>query len=306
MITGREKIGTSNCNYHGSVDETQVQFDASGRMEPRDGVHPNGVIHEKTTRLVEFNDVAGMEAALAAGDVAAVLLEPIMTNIGMVPPQPGYHAAVRELTRKYDVPLILDETHSISTGPGGYCGEYGLQPDFFVLGKAIAGGVPVAVWGTTQQMAERIWKVLPHFQAGEPINHFGFGGTLAGSALQLAAMRATFSEVMTDANYAHMIGLAKKVETGVRQIIERRGLPWHVTRVGARAEYLFMPQAPRNGGEAHHARDGLVEAYLHLYLLNRGVLLTPFHNMVLICPAVKENDVELHNQLLDDCLSTLG
>ncbi len=198
MFTGRSKIVTFNCNYHGSVDETQVELDDAGRMVPRTGVHPNAMDHEQTTRLVEFNDIPALEEALAHGDVACVLTEPILTNIGMVPAEPGYHEALRRLTREHDVPLIIDETHTISTGPRGYTGEHGLEPDFFVLGKSIAGGIPVAVWGASEAMARRIWSVLPHFRAGQEINHFGFGGTLAGSALQMRAIRATLEEVMTD------------------------------------------------------------------------------------------------------------
>ncbi|NLE11297.1 MAG: aspartate aminotransferase family protein [Actinobacteria bacterium] len=302
MISGRSKVVTFNWNYHGSVDETQVELDERGRMVPRTGVHPNAMHHEQTTRLVEFNNVPALEEALAHGDVACVLTEPVLTNIGMVPADPGYHEALRRLTREHDVPLVIDETHTISTGPAGYTGEFNLEPDFFILGKSIAGGIPVAVWGTSQQMAERIWSVLPHFRAGEDINHFGFGGTLAGSALQIRAIRATLEEVLTEENYQHMIMLAERLEDGIRAIIARYRLPWHVTRIGARVEYLFLPRAPRNGGEAHRGRHALLEAFIHLFLLNRGVLLTPFHNMALMCPFTQAEDVDEHNRLLDECL----
>lgn len=305
MVTGRDKIITFNWNYHGSVDETQVELDDTGVMAPRTGVHPNAMDHEQTTRLVEFNDVPGLERALAEGDVACVLTEPALTNIGMVPPLPGYHEALRRLTRAHDVPLILDETHTISTGPGGYTRAHGLEPDFFVLGKSLAGGVPVAVWGASEEMAHRIWKVLPHFRTGEAINHFGFGGTLAGSALQMAAVRATLEKVMTEETYEHMIGLAERLEHGIVATLARYGLPWHVTRIGARVEYLFSPEAPRTGGEAHRAREPLLEASIHLFLLNRGVLLTPFHNMALTCPFTTPGDIDLHNQVLDGCLGEL-
>jgi glutamate-1-semialdehyde 2,1-aminomutase len=306
MVTGRDKIITFNWNYHGSVDETQVELDEGSRMVPRTGVHPNAMHHEQTTRLVEFNDLEGLEEALGHGDVACVLTEPVLTNIGMVPPEPGFHEALRRLTREHDVALVIDETHSISTGPGGYTRAYGLDPDFFVLGKSIAGGIPVAVWGTSREMAERIWAVLPHFKPGEPINHFGFGGTLAGSAVQIAAIRATLAAVMTAENYAHMISLAERLERGVVEVLVRHGLPWHVTRVGARVEYLFSPRRPRTGGEAHHARHPLLEALIHLYLLNRGVLLTPFHNMALMCSFTTADDVDLHDRLLDECLAALA
>ncbi|MEJ2157620.1 MAG: transaminase [Desulfobacteraceae bacterium] len=197
MFTGRDKIITFNWNYHGSVDETQVELDADHVMVPRTGVHPNAMRHEQTTRLVEFNNIEALREALAHNDVACVLTEPILTNIGMVPAEPGFHGALRELTRKHDTALIIDETHTISTGPGGYTRAYDLEPDFFVLGKSIAGGIPVAVWGVSEAMAHRIWDVLPHFKPGREINHFGFGGTLAGNALQISAMRATLEKVMT-------------------------------------------------------------------------------------------------------------
>ena len=305
MITGRDKVVTFNWNYHGSVDETQVEFDGAKRMVPRTDVHPNAMHHEQTTRLVEFNDVEALEEALGHDDVACVLTEPLLTNIGMVPPLPGYHDALRRLTREHGVPLVIDETHTISTGPGGYTRAHALDPDFFVLGKSIAGGVPVAVWGASREMAELIWSVLPHFKPGDPINHFGFGGTLAGSALQMAAIRATLERVMTEQNYLHMAALAEQLALGVSQILERSELPWHVTRIGARVEYLFSPRPPRTGGEAHLARNALLEAYIHLYLLNRGVLLTPFHNMALMCPFTSADDVDLHNRLLDECLGAL-
>jgi glutamate-1-semialdehyde 2,1-aminomutase len=305
MVTGRDKIITFNWNYHGSVDETQVELDESGTTVPRSGVHPNAMHHEQTTRLVEFNDVEGLDEALSHDDVACVLTEPVLTNIGMVPPVAGYHDALRRLTREHDVPLVIDETHTISTGPGGYTRAHSLDPDFFVLGKSIAGGIPVAAWGTSRDMAGRIWSVLPHFKPGDPINHFGFGGTLAGSALQLAAMRATLERVMTEQNYAHMTALAEQFAAGVSRIVDSRGLPWHVTRIGARVEYLFSPEPPRTGGEAHRARHPLLEAYIHLYLLDRGVLLTPFHNMALMSPFTSTEDVSLHHELLDRCLASL-
>jgi glutamate-1-semialdehyde 2,1-aminomutase len=303
MITGRDKIITFNWNYNGSVDETQVEFNTDRVMMPRTGVHPNAMHHEQTTRLVEFNDVQALQQALSHDDVACVLTEPMLTNIGMVPAEPGFHQALRQLTREHGAALVIDETHTISTGPGGYTRAHGLDPDFFVLGKSIAGGIPVAVWGVCEAMARRIWAVLPHFRPGQDINHFGFGGTLAGNALQISAMRATLEQVMTEENYAHMDRLARRLGTGVVRIIEKYSLPWHVTRIGARVEYLFKPHAPRNGGDAHHGRHGLLEAYIHLYMLNRGVLLTPFHNMALMCPFTDETDVDRHNQLLNDCMA---
>lgn len=305
MITGRAKVLAFNCNYHGSVDETQVELAPDSRMVPRHDVHPNGRDHRQTTRLVEFNDIAALQEALSHDDVACVLTEPVMTNIGMVPPAPGFHEALRELTRRHEVPLVIDETHSISTGVGGYCGKYGLQPDFFVLGKAIGGGIPIAVWGASDEMARRIWAVRPHFTPGEPINHYGFGGTLAGSALQVAALKATLETVMTPQNFARMEEMAVRFAEGASGVIRRHGLPWHLTRIGARVEYLFLQHTPRTGGEAAAGRHALLEAYLHLYQLNRGVLLTPFHNMALLCPFVSAGDVDRHTAVLDEGLHNI-
>ena len=305
MVSGKNKVITFNWNYHGSVDDTQVELDDHGRMVPRTGVHPNAMDHEQTTRLVEFNDIQGLEDALAQGDVACVLTEPVLTNIGMVPPAPGYHEALRRLTRENDVALVIDETHTISTGLRGYAGEHHLDPDFLVLGKSIAGGIPVAVWGTSKKMAERIWEVLPHFRPGQEINHFGFGGTLAGSALQMRAIRETLDKVMTAENYRHMTAMAERLEEGILKVFSEYRVPWHVTRIGARVEYLFLPQAPCHGGEAHQGRHALVEAFIHLFMLNRGVLLTPFHNMALMCPFTNEEDVDLHSRLLDECIGVV-
>lgn len=305
MITGRDKIVTFNWNYHGSVDETQVELDRQKGMIPREDVHPNATDHQQTTRLVEFNDIAALDEALSHGDVACVLTEPVMTNIGMVPPEPGYHEALRSLTRRHGVPLIIDETHSISTSVNGYTGKYELEPDFFVLGKAIGGGIPIAVWGASEEMAKCIWESRPHFRPGDPINHYGFGGTLAGSALQIAALKATLEEIMTEDNFNHMEAMAGQFEAGTNGVIRKHQLPWHVTRIGARAEYLFLEHPPKNGGEAHQGRHPLLEAYIHLYLLNRGILLTPFHNMALMCPFVTGEDIDLHSALLEQCILSI-
>ncbi|VTM00205.1 aminotransferase [Pseudomonas aeruginosa] len=296
MLSGRDKVVVFNCNYHGSVDESQVEFDGEGRMVPREGVHPNGVRHDATTRLVEFNDLGALEAALAHGDVAAVLTEPFMTNVGMVPPAEGFHAGLRELTRRHGVALVIDETHTISCGPSGYSGAHGLEPDFLVLGKCIAGGIPSAVWGCSQALAERIWRCSRIFArtGDQPLRlrrHAGRQCPATGGDARDLRRGDDRSRLP-----AH-VRTRRPARRGVRAILEDMRLPWHVTRIGARVEYLFMTHAPRNGGEAHHARHGLIEAYLHLYLLNRGVLLTPFHNMALVCPATRTEDVDLHNRL---------
>ena len=241
---------------------------------------------------MEFNDVEGLERALAAGDVACVLAEPALTNIGIVLPEPGYHDALRSLTRDAGTLLVIDETHTFSAGPGGYTRAHELEPDLLTIGKAIGGGVPVAAYGMTADVAERVLS-SPDADL-EDVG--GVGGTLAGNALSLAATRATLGEVLTDEAFARMIELAERHEDAVNEVIESRGVPWHVVRLGARAEYRFAPEPPRTGGEAAAQSDSGLDAYVHLYLMNRGVLITPFHNMALMCPATTAADVDSHSQ----------
>ncbi|MBA0126630.1 aspartate aminotransferase family protein [Haloechinothrix sp. YIM 98757] len=302
IATGRDKVLVFNGKYHGSVDETQVALQ-DGRMVPQPGVAPNAVDTDRTTRLVEFNDVDALEQALSERDVACVLAEPAMTNVGVVPAEPGYHDALREITRRTGTLLIIDETHTISTGPGGYTRAHGLQPDMFVLGKSIAGGIPAAVYGMTAEVAETFERYTA--KDGHRISHAGFGGTLAGNALTLAALRTTLEEVMTEEAYARMSALAERFERGVTEVIGKHGLPWHSTRLGARVEYLFSARAPRDGGEAKRFRVPRLEAAIHLHLLNRGVLLTPFHNMALMCPATTESDVDRHTAAFAECVAEL-
>jgi glutamate-1-semialdehyde aminotransferase len=255
----------------------------------------------QTTRVVEWNDPDGLAAALADGQVAAVLAEPVMTNIGIVHPEPGFHDALRRITRDAGTLLIIDETHTICAGPGGYTAANGLQPDMLVIGKPIAGGLPAAAYGFTAEVAAAIPQhiELEHADLG------GIGGTLAGNALSLAAMRATLSSVLTDDAYARSIPLAERWADGVATAIAKHGLPWHVTRLGCRAEYLFGPDAPRNGSQAAAMDDFELQRFTHLWALNRGVLLTPFHNMALVAPQATEADVERHTVLFDAMAAAL-
>jgi glutamate-1-semialdehyde 2,1-aminomutase len=307
MVTGRDKVLVFQGNYHGSVDETQVEFDEQGGLRPRLNVHPNGMDHQRLVRIAEFNDVAMLERELSAGDVACVLTEPLMTNCGMVPSSLEYHRALRDLTRRHGALLVIDETHTISTGPGGCTRAWNLEPDIFVLGKAIAGGIPCAVYGVTEELARRVWEVKPPVAKGgeRRFIHSGFGGTLVGNQLSLAALLATLEQVMTDANYAHMTRLSTLIASHVEREIARHRLSWHVTQIGARCEYMFTPRPPKNGSEAKAGRHGMLESAIHLYLLNRGVLITPFHNMMLVCPEASEADTERHNRAFGECLNEL-
>ena len=300
QITGRPKILTFNWCYHGSVDETFATLQ-DGVVGPRRGNIGPPVNPAVTTRVVEFNDIDALDRELSQGDVACVLAEPAMTNVGIVPPAAGFHTALRDLTRKHGALLILDETHTICAGPGGSTTADALEPDILVFGKAIGGGVPGAAYGVTQEVADRIQAK----HTLEDCDTGGIGGTLAGNALSLAAMRATLDQVLTTANFDRMIPLAERWAEGVRKGIEDSGVLWHVTRLGCRAEYLFAAQAPRNGTEAHDAMDFDLERFLHLHAMNRGVLLTPFHNMALMSPQTEPEDIDRHTQVFREALQEL-
>jgi glutamate-1-semialdehyde 2,1-aminomutase len=299
-ITGRSKILVFNWCYHGTVDESFITLH-DGVAEARRGNIGPPVDPPVTTKVVEFNDADALEEALKPGDVACVLAEPVMTNVGIVHPQPGYHQAMRDITRKYGTLLIIDETHTICAGPGGYTRAQNLQPDFLVFGKPIGGGVPGAAYGFTEQVAQ----CISGRQSLEDCDTGGIGGTLAGNALSLAAMRATLDKVLTASAFERMIPMATRWKAGVEKAIKDFGIPWHVTQLGCRAEYLFAAQEPRNGTEAHDAMDFELERYLHLYAMNRGVLLTPFHNMALMCPATAPDDIDHHTKVFRDGVRAL-
>jgi glutamate-1-semialdehyde 2,1-aminomutase len=301
QITRRAKILVFNWCYHGTVDETFITLEADGIARARRGNIGPPVDPSVTTKVVEFNDIPALEAALAEGDVACVLAEPAMTNVGIVHAQPGFHEAMRNLTRQHGALLILDETHTTCAGPGGCTRAENLEPDVLVFGKAIGGGIPGAAYGFSQELAEAIVAA----QSLEDCDVGGIGGTLAGNALSLAAMRATLTEVLTQEAFDRMIPMAERWTSGVANAIAEAGLPWHVTRLGCRAEYLFASDAPRNGSEAHDAMDFQLERFLHLYAMNRGVLLTPFHNMALMCPQTEIEDIDHHTQVFRSAVGEL-
>jgi glutamate-1-semialdehyde 2,1-aminomutase len=300
-ITGRSKVVVHDHCYHGSVDEAIAMLGPDGAVVPvRGSVGPQVDVAE-TTRVVEFNDVDGLAAALADGDVAAVLFEPALTNVGIVLPEPGYLDAVRELTARAGTLLIIDETHTICAGPGGATGAWQLAPDVLVIGKTIGGGLPAAAYGFSPEIAERIAGSV----AVDDSDVGGIGGTLAGYALSLAAVRATLGEVLTDDAFGRMIALAERWETGVNEVLAAHEVPWHVTRLGARAEYHFMARPPRTGAEQWANADPELERFLHLWAMNRRVLMTPFHNMALMSPATTEADVDRHTSVFAAAVETL-
>ena len=301
LLTNRPRILVFNYCYHGSVDETLIVLDEKGTPISRPNNMGPQIDPLLTTKVIEFNDIAALETALYARDVAAVLAEPVMTNIGIIHPDPGYHDALRALTRKYGTYLIIDETHTICTGPGGYTASFELQPDFLTIGKPLAGGVPAAVYGFTGEVSEKFNARLDVDDADVG----GIGGTLAGNALSIAAMKATLQNVLTDQFYAKAIRLQEKFTEGVETVIKEFDLPWIVKRLGNRSEYWFRPVPPRNGGEAYAAIDHELDRYMHLFTLNRGILMTPFHNMALISPDITESDVNYHTNVFREAVQSL-
>ena len=300
QLTQRRVIVVHDWCYHGTVDETLVTADSSGRTTPRAGAIGPGADPATTTRIVPFNDVDTLAAALAPGDVAAVLAEPALTNIGIVLPDPGYHDALRRLTREHGNLLIIDETHTICAGPGGYTAAHGLDPDLLVIGKPIGGGIPAAAYGVAEQWVDtlREWFDDP------TIDVSGIGGTLAGNTLSLAAMRAALSSTLREQDFAVTIPLAQRFTAGVAAVVADHDLEWSVQRLGCRAEYWFSAP-PHDGATAAAAGDHELEAYFHLHALNRGVLLTPFHNMALFTPQHTDADVDRHTALFAEAVETL-
>jgi glutamate-1-semialdehyde 2,1-aminomutase len=300
-LTGRPKILFNSYCYHGSVDESLIVVGPDGEGTSRPGNVGEPVDVTVTSRVAEFNDLEGLERQLAHGDVAAVLMEPALTNIGIVLPEPGYLEGVRELTRRYAVLLINDETHTLSAGPGGATKAWGLEPDMLIIGKAIAGGIPMGAYGLSAELADR---ALARTDL-DLIDMGGVGGTLAGNPLSIAATRATLEHVLTDAAFGQMIETATYFAAGVQSVIDRYSLPWSLSQLGARAEYRFASPTPRNGTESAASADGELEDLIHLYLLNRGIMLTPFHNMALMSPVTTTTDVDLHHGVFEAAIVEL-
>ena len=295
LITGRKKIIVIDRCYHGSVDESFATLDETGATVAREGNIGAPVDLNLTTRVVAFNDLPAMKITLSNNDVAAILMEPAMTNVGIVLPEVGYLQGVEALAKEFGSLLIIDETHTISVGPGGMTGELGLRPDFLTIGKAIGGGFPTGAFGMTQSVADSIKKLVEL----EVIDTGGVGGTLAANALSLAAMRATLSKVLTKENFDRMIKLGDRWADGVEKTIQKYKLPWTVNRLGARAEYMFSSTTPKTGRQAADAGDFELEQFIHLRMLNDGFLITPFHNMALISPDTTEADVDAHTSAFE-------
>jgi len=299
-VTGRKKLLVFDGCYHGTVDDTLVDV-VDGCTVSRASLLGQTTDLGLHTVAVDFNDLAAVERELASGEIACLLTEPALTNCGMVPALPGFIARLRELTQRYGTLLVLDETHTLSSGRGGWARNAGIEPDFIVVGKPIAGGLPAAAYGFSAELAARMQTA----KDAAPPGHSGIGTTLSGNMMTLAAMHATLTEVATEAAYAHMLELAALLENGLNAALRRHALPWCITRIGARLELQFCATAPVNAKEARAAQNDVLEHAIHLYLLNRGVLLTPFHNMMLVCPATRQADIDKLLAVFEDCLAAL-
>ncbi len=304
LATGRPKVLVFAYCYHGSVDEAFAVPGPDGRAASRPGNVAPPVPLDLTTRVATWNDLESVERELAHGDVAAVLTEPALTNIGIVLPEPGFLEGVRELATRHGALLMIDETHTFSAGWGGATRAWGLDPDVFVIGKSIGGGIPSGAYGLSEEVAAAVTR---HTDAGEAdiVDVGGVGGTLAGNALSTAAMRATLGEVLTEDAFAHMGSLATAFTEGVQATLDELDVPWSISRLGARAEYRFARPAPRTGEESAAAADEELDAYLHLATANRGILMTPFHNMALMCPETSRADVDLHTEVFREVVGAL-
>ena len=301
-VTARPRVAVFNWCYHGSVDESFVTRDERGAGRAREGLVGPAVDPAETTRVAEFNEIDSVEEVLAHGDVACLLMEPALTNIGIVLPEPGFLEAVRELCTRHGTLLIIDETHTFSAGPGGCTAAWGLEPDAVTLGKSIGGGVPIGAYGVSAGLAERIAAA----EDADLEDTGGVGGTLAGNALSLAAARATLGEVLTDSAFERMVALRERFAAGVEAALGEHGMPWSIVSLGARCEYRYTPEPPRTGAESAAAGDPALDEYMHLYLLNRGVLITPFHNMALMCPATTEEQVDRHTEVFGEAVAELA
>ncbi len=299
-VTGRPRVLVFNGCYHGTVDDIFVTI-RNGTTVNRPGLLGQVADLSLVATAVEFNDIAAVEAALKTEEIAAILTEPVMTNSCMVLPDPGFHAALRHLSRRHGAVLIIDETHTISSGPGGYTRVHGLEPDMFVVGKCVAGGMPAAVWGMTDALAERYLAA----NAGRDPGHSGMGTTLSANPMQFACLRATLEQVMTEAAYARMEQGAARLAAGLAAVIAGHHAPWHVVRVGARVEFICAPGPLRNGSDAAQAHQPALEAAIHTALLNRGCLIAPFHNMMLVSPATKKRQIDRLIAAFDEILTDL-
>jgi glutamate-1-semialdehyde 2,1-aminomutase len=250
--------------YHGHADELLGELRAQKVMPEGLGVPRDATRH---VRLVQYNDLEAVQRELARGDIACVLAEPAITNTGVIRPADGFHAELRRLSSQAGTLLVLDETHTLVSGPGGLTGRWGLEPDLVVAGKSIAGGIPLGAYGMTAAVA----GVLEHKPGASFGEEIATGGTLFGNALSLAAARATLGEVLTDEVYDHAAALGHRLADGIEEVAAARGLGWRAHRLYNRSGYTHAAELPKNAIEARQTFDIDLYDLQRLYMANRGI-----------------------------------
>lgn len=268
VATGRDKVLFFDGKYHGHFDQTLVELNPAGVLVP--GERGLSITVTDQAVIIPFNDLEALVAALAHDNVALVLTEPALTNnIGLLLPDPDFHAELRRLTREAGVLLCLDETHTQVVGPGGLTRAWHLEPDLVTAGKSLAAGIPFGAWGMTDSIADLMTQVKG--PDGERSGLIATGGTIFGNPLALAAARATMLEILTPEAYKHTQTLGKKLAEGMRAAAARAGLPWWIHHLGPRAGYVFAPQPPHNAAEARAVENELLTRLIRIWLANRGV-----------------------------------
>lgn len=303
-VTGRAKLLMFSGKYHGHADEMLVTEHAGGLEPEYYGLPPSVTEH---VVLVGFNDAEALERVLAPGEVACVLTEPALTNVGVILPEPGFHAELRRLTRETGTLLVLDETHTLICGPGGLVGRWSLEPDIVTLGKSIGGGVAIGAYGMTTRVAAALEDDTGDYGygGGDFVPEVATGGTLFGNALQMAASRAALGEVLTAEAYARTSALGQQLADGIDQVAGDAALPWRAHRLFARSGYAFDGTFARNAAEAHSSHDSELYRLLRLFMVNRGV----WEAMEWAGPAVSVpaagDDIERYLGVLADLIQEL-
>jgi glutamate-1-semialdehyde 2,1-aminomutase len=300
-LTGREIVLMFDAHYHGEGDATLVVEEDGVVVPETPGLTP-GVAAQ--ARLVQFNDVAALEAALEPGDVALVLAEPAMTNTGFLLPQPGYHEELRRATRETGTLLAIDEVHTLPCAYGGLARAWGLEPDFLTLGKALAAGVPLAAYGMRDEIASLIAPPAQlHREMGATVAQVATGGTLFANALSMAAGRAALLDVLTEEAFERTASLGERMAAGLRRAIERAGVRWSVAQHGAHASYFFVPEPPADGASSRAADDPGLRALIRVFMANRGVWESGWWLGPTVSVAHSDEDVDRYIDLFGEFLA---
>jgi glutamate-1-semialdehyde 2,1-aminomutase len=269
LATGRERVLVFEGKYHGHVAPLLALRDQAVTVPEYRGIRFDEI---RNTLVVPFNDLVAVEQALQAREVALVLSEPAMTNLGIIEPDAGFHAGLRALAGQYDAILAIDETQTQACSFGGLSRLWDLRADALVIGKSMAGGVPLAAYGMNERLAAEIDRPThPDYLSGAPIDQPALGGTMFANAVSMAACRASLAEVMTATAYERATSLAGKLADGLKAIIERNELEWSVCQLGTRVWRCYARQLPRNAAEVRNCDIPALRDLQRVYLVNRGI-----------------------------------